>query len=86
MEISQAQLQERILANTSTVTVWASECVLKDPKAELSLIGEFYDDYSRFCRDRKSVALPRKAWLQAMKLGGFKTERGGFKGIRLREF
>lgn len=77
------EIQNKILAATATVTEWATARVESDRKAELAVIQDFYDDYHAFCRERKAVALPRKGWLQVVKLAGFRTESGGFKGIRL---
>jgi hypothetical protein len=82
--VDQAKLRERILASTATVIDWASSRVWVDRKAELAVIQDFYDDYSAWWRDRKSVGLPRKGWLWGMKLCGFRTESGEFVGIRLK--
>jgi hypothetical protein len=84
MEIDQSKLQARIVSRIAPVTGWAEARVLIDPKSGPGVISDFYSDYTAFCRIQKLPVLPRKGWLQTLKLAGFAMASGGFAGLRLK--
>jgi len=78
--IDKAELTERITRNCVTVASWVAACLVVDRTAS-GCIGELYAAYECFCRREQYSPLPRKTWLQSMKLAGFQTESGAFKGL-----
>jgi hypothetical protein len=82
--LDQTKLRERVLATTASVTEWACARVSIGSKSDMGAIGEFYSDYALFCRDRKASALPRKAWLQAVKFAGFRVDSSQFAALKLK--
>lgn len=82
--INEAAIQERILKNAVPVTAWVTACLLRDGTVNIP-IGELYDHYRSHCRRERTPPLPRKVWIGAMKLAGFKTQRGAFAGLTLAE-
>jgi hypothetical protein len=82
--ISGAVIRERILKNSATVADWVLVRLERDANGS-GIISELYADYESYCRHKKSLPLPRKVWLAAMKLAGFETQSGELAGLTLKK-
>lgn len=81
--INEAAIRERILKSAVPVTAWVTACLMRDGTVNIP-IGELCGHYQSHCRHENCPALPRKVWIGAMKLAGFKTQSGAFAGLTLK--
>lgn len=81
--IDEATVRECILKNAATVTDWAANRLVRKTTGA-GIIPELYADYESYCRREKRPPLPRKVWIAALKLAGFKTQSGVFAGLAIR--
>lgn len=81
--IDGTSIRDRIVRNAGTVADWAMARLVRDSSG-VTCISELYSSYESYCRRENLPPLPRKTWIATMKLAGFQTESGAFKGVAVR--